>query len=818
MTSAGACGRYHRYKATTNAVFEWLHRATKPKTKNAKRKVKKHGARSANVAEWSVSQIYAAALEVVEAALPVPAAILRKLGTAIRLRHQYSLKMAPDAGHAHVLNTLRAIEVQWTPLVPIKTPGPVHEASGDAASSNINVANAFEALATDDVDDDADVWAETPMPPFDMTTFVAPVDASDAARAALLARIEDENFQVMCFLLDLDDLMHEVMLGWATYKDGQTSLLAATAITNACVHSVQVLSNDLSFAHPYLKDLDHIIALLVCDGILMDLVSDHNGLPLGTAVELVVVAQRAMVPRLRPAAERAIAQRLQTTSMVASRFVDRVSAQYMAEASLAQLEWSSTLGLNSSLVYLHRLLYGFHEVIKPGLRMVCEDGFFGRDWAEPHALAASLADLYQTFFAHILPPLVTFLQGRGPNKIEHEAEMTPLLVLLETFVKKRELSVALVFACQSLLWSLFLAQGPATDVITCAKIVDNARVTIAQATTQMQADRDNVLGMFVPATTQKNVDVALAWLGNLRIMTSPTKDFNQMEVDRAWLNPYMAGQILLTIAMKVRFSMGLATMDDIGQTRMVLHLYNALRVLDKIPPNRDLDNLVNMFERGKSVWVGGRPTVRGGFVKAHMLAWGYNASTAAALAANLHRDKEAFLAKTTLRDQRDHRSDAQKKHPKISDFGRELQTTDPAPVSRAYRHVTRLTDKTDKDGSARLPLAINIMNVLHSDYNAFQYLDLNKVGQLFRAAWKAMIQAFDFKGLAFAPERGIVDGPWRETDANVRVHNENLFFQTLLGLCDVNPDHPRILVAAASMEQLAQQMRTAHTSATGSRS
>ncbi|EQC31016.1 hypothetical protein SDRG_11203 [Saprolegnia diclina VS20] len=715
--------------------------------------------------------------------------------------------MAPDAGHTHVLNTLCAIEVQWTPLVPIKTPGPVSEASGDAANSHVNVTNAFEALATDDVDDDADVWAETPMTPFDMTTFVTPVGAADAARAALLARIEDEKFQCRCFLLDFDDLMREVKLAWKMFKDGQTSLLAATAVTNACVHSVQVLGNDLSFAHPHLKDLDHILAVFVCSDLLVDLVSDHDGLRLGTAVELVVLAKRSMIERLRPGAERTIAKTLKTTTAAAAYYHASVCAQFNFELASAIFNGPSTL--DRSLMLLQDRLVCTHDAIKPEKCMILRDGFFGRSWAEPHELASSLEDLHQTFFGHILPLLVIHVRERNTLKTANETSTSPLLELVRAYVKSKDISLALIFACQSLLWSLLCTQGTPNDAMHCAKVVDDTRVTIDRLARDMQALRDNVDGILVPPTTEKNTLNVLFWFDTLRRITSPNNSFSQLEVDRAWFNPYMAGQLLLTVTIEITFVMGLITMDDIGQTRMVLHLYNALRVLDKIPPNRDLDNLVAMFERGKSVWVGGRPTARGGFVKAHLLAWGYNASTATTMAANLLSDKETVLAKAAHSDKMDRRSAAQKKTFKVSDIARMLLPTDPAPVSKAYRYVTRTMLPDDVDAT-RLPRALDIMDVVESDFNAFLYLDLNKVGQLFRGAWKDVIHTLGLNRLALVPARGIVDGPWHESDANIRHQSENLCFQTLLALCDRDPDDDRVLKIAEALMHLTERLPEAY--------
>ncbi|KAF0719752.1 Aste57867_824 [Aphanomyces stellatus] len=101
----------------------------------------------------------------------------------------------------------------------------------------------------------------------------------------------------------------------------------------------------------------------------------------------------------------------------------------------------------------------------------------------------------------------------------------------------------------------------------------------------------------------------------------------------------MAGQLLfMCTMMELSLSAGLAQVDDAGQTRMLLHLYNAMRVLDLIQDIPPMSPLVRLFDQpqSKSVWVGGRPTARGHFVRGHLLAWGYSPQSAGALEANLH--------------------------------------------------------------------------------------------------------------------------------------------------------------------------------------
>ncbi|EQC31017.1 hypothetical protein SDRG_11204 [Saprolegnia diclina VS20] len=745
-TDGSERGRYHRYKAATNVVLTWLQEATQPKNTNITVR-----ARSANVAEWSVSQIWTAALEVVEAATPVPCRILRELGTAVRLRHEYSLKMPPDDGHMHVLNTFRAIEARWTPLVSAKTP--------------------------------------TSTTPFDLTTFSPPTDATDAAHTRLVARLEGAQFQCVFFLLDLDDMNREVKLAWEMFQRGEMSLIAATAVTNACVHTVDELSKTLRIAHPHFEDLDHIMAFLVCEELLIDLVVGNADLTLSTAVEVVVLAKRAMIDEFRPAAEHTIAKALQTTITAAACLIDRVLNQYETPSRFGDLEWTATL--DTSLVNLQQGLHTMIKVLPPGTRSAVPDGFFNRHWPERHGLASSPSDLLKTFLAHILP--VFLLHDAGDVMLPREPTTNPLFTLLRTYVKTKRVPVALVFACQSLLWSLVYTQG--TSDAHYANIVDDTRVTIARVTSQLTTCCEFADGRFVPAATASNMAMALRWLVNLRVTTSPSKPFGQMEVDRAWFNPYMAGQLLLTITTDITFTLGLTTIDDIGQARAMIHLYNALRVLDKIPANKDLDTLVAMFERGKSLWLSGRPTSRGDIGCGRLLARSYNA------------------VKLTSRDRLDHRSAAQKKMQSRCDaLSQRRLPIEPAHVSKAYRYVTRTT--TSDDGPlTKLPRALHIKGVIDRDHDCFQYLNLCMVGQLFRGAWKEMVTAFSVSDLLLVPlvpAQGVVDGPRRETDANVRLPNVNLFFKLLLILCARDPDDHRVAKAAEAMMHVAERMHEAY--------
>ncbi|EQC25191.1 hypothetical protein SDRG_16942 [Saprolegnia diclina VS20] len=312
------------------------------------------------------------------------------------------------------------------------------------------------------------------------------------------------------------------------------------------------------------------------------------------------------------------------------------------------------------------------------------------------------------------------------------------------------------------------------------------------------------------AQARENIERVLDWFVLLRHATRATTAISQMEVDRAWFNPYMAGQILLTITMEVGLSLGLTTIDNIGQARFVLHFYNALRVLDKIPPNSDLDNLATMFERGKSVWVGGRPTARGSFVRSYLLAWGYDTKTSAALGANLGSDLQDYKAKAALRDRMDHRSVAKKMAYRVQECMRKMLLTEPDAVSKAYRYVTHMTAPA-YDANTCLVRSFDIIDVLQSDYDAFLYLDFNRISQIFRCAWRDMIEAFDFRGYVVNGNSvTCIQGPRPVRDALPRLRDETLFLQSLLGLCDREPNDDRVALAAEILTTVANSMHEAY--------
>ncbi|EQC42567.1 hypothetical protein SDRG_00297 [Saprolegnia diclina VS20] len=269
------CGRWYRYKTATNAVVAWLKRSSVGKAKKAK----------ASAGEWTTPMIWAAAVKIADKAMPVPASIMRQLTRSIRLRWLSSQAVSePDEGHVHFLDLLRAIKAKLEPLVEARQPSPAAPVV-DAT----NLSNTFDALSVDDDDDDTDA---PDMPAFDVAAFVPPVEPTraEASRAKLLARIDAEKFRAWCFVSDMDELMGEVKAVWRDFKQGKTTLVAATAVTNACVKLVGTLSSELQVEHPYLKTLDEIAVLLGDHGMLEPITLQYN-VPLERMVEVIVLSR-----------------------------------------------------------------------------------------------------------------------------------------------------------------------------------------------------------------------------------------------------------------------------------------------------------------------------------------------------------------------------------------------------------------------------------------------------------------------------------------------------------------------------------------------
>ncbi|EQC42566.1 hypothetical protein SDRG_00296 [Saprolegnia diclina VS20] len=459
---------------------------------------------------------------------------------------------------------------------------------------------------------------------------------------------------------------------------------------------------------------------------------------------------------------------------------------------------------NDNLLDLHLLLVGLLDALQPGTRLICRDGFFGPTWDESRQSAPTRKALFQTLLADVLPPLLHQVLDERAFKIDHQDDFMPFHKLVKEYETTQVVTLPFVFAAQCLLESILAVQGPPSDAVTVASVGAYATDAMRRVLQHLQTFKESPGELFSPPHTKRNLNVTVAWLGNTLRIATTYPGFTENEVARAWLNPWMAGQHVLMTTMTLGLDTGIFLLDDIGQGRLVLHLYNALRIRDHVAPVPVLDMLADLFEQGKSVWAGSRPNAPGGFLKAHLLAWGYEAKDAPVVAASSRNQAGEVDAKTAHRDSKDRRSKFQKAHAKMQRKGRTLNVTEPEHLSRAYRLATYMEAPVMRN--EKLPSMRDLQRTMDAEWDRYLHLDFGAIGLLFREIWTHLVRTLGFSGVG--PQCPQFDPDWRETQENNQIHNENLCLQTLLFYCDEDPASPKLAVAAEVLASYATRLET----------
>ena len=93
-------------------------------------------------------------------------------------------------------------------------------------------------------------------------------------------------FRALCFLLDLDDLMHSVSSIWSLFKGGSVGLVRATVVTNNCVSFARELAAALTSQSPHIKNIETVIAEIYMQPA-VEMLQKAHALSYEGAVELV---------------------------------------------------------------------------------------------------------------------------------------------------------------------------------------------------------------------------------------------------------------------------------------------------------------------------------------------------------------------------------------------------------------------------------------------------------------------------------------------------------------------------------------------------
>ncbi|EQC39153.1 hypothetical protein SDRG_03359 [Saprolegnia diclina VS20] len=692
--------RWHQYKAATDAVVSWLQRVTS--TATTKKKKQKA---TTTPGAWTTKQIWAAALDVADKGLLVPAHIWTELSTSIRLRWMATRSLPPDAGHMHFLDLLRAIRSKLAPRRP-----PTATRRTTAAEGGLS--NPFKVLADEDDEDDD-------MPHFDATAYSPPVQTLPAD--ARVAQLADDQFRATCFVLDMDELMGEVHAVWAAFKQGETTLLAATAVTNHCVRVVESLASELCLELPYLKTLGDVGVLLGKTPLAAFLLS-HSDLSMGDTVDWCLRADDHRIP---------LDDLVATMAHTLGLPEDRASLLQLAYIAALRSDWTQNtrhFGGDNHLGKVYNLLAMVAPILQPGTRIAVTSRVA---WDEATAPATSTKGLHDMLFFDVLVPLLTIAMRQTSDKNDGRygkctgATLRPYVTLLRAYGKTKVASTELVFATQCLLVSILAVQGPPEDAITCASVAASTVVALKQSY------RHVLLGLQRPNLITEHKRVFDADAETLRFaLWAATKDDESSAVarTRAWLNPWMAGQWMLDVVISAHLALGYRAMDDMRQTTVVLHAYNALRIVGRMPSIPALEAISDLCTRGSQFWVGGRPSARGGFATAFKLSIG---------AATIHNAgevwaRDAGAAKQRYHDQKDRRSKLQKAYG-VAQTRAVKRLTITTKLSRSLRLLFSVEEPTD---------LADLRRTLDAEWHAFLHLDLVHVGNVLRHIWFGLQRRF----------------------------------------------------------------------------
>lgn len=493
--------------------------------------------------------------------------------------------------------------------------------------------------------------------------------ASDDEHRDLLG--ETVQFQAACLLLDLKEVLQEVEDAWGKYRDGQHSLLEATALTNACVRHAARLASAVELQMPTLNCLERVVCaaylirtvvwvgafLQVPFETALDVVSDiTHGTTSDTVLptiksERVILgvklyaclhhAERSREGEGKKAgalmkASKAVRQSVPgSTDEQIGEVLRRVTGDIACRFACPNFEaqtlhdpedfYCGNNGLLLTAAFVRVLASPSLNIVRrPKVWSTPKSGFFGLAWNEESNPAKNTDDL-RDYLGSILPALLSFAHGESKSIQMPQLKMgtlMPLWQLLEDSMDSKGGTLMLVIAMQVALISLVRVNGGRR----CKRLQVTTRLAFSTALKQI----DHGIATFTEAAAKgcrnskmnsRNFEMLRCWVDFVerRHTTPPLMACDggpEMEAisvrqrDHALLqNPWVAGQQLLVLHVGLGIGCGSKVLDSVGQASFAVHLQNALRVAGAAEPVVLIDViLMKAFcPDNKAIWFAGIP-------------------------------------------------------------------------------------------------------------------------------------------------------------------------------------------------------------------
>ncbi|KAJ3317879.1 hypothetical protein HDV06_001081 [Boothiomyces sp. JEL0866] len=412
------------------------------------------------------------------------------------------------------------------------------------------------------------------------------------AKADAIGDYQVERLLAFVFLVNVHKVLSYVTQVWGRYKAGQVSLLSATAVTNCAITTVDRNANILSFKYPNLRSMEYIWIVVEYSDLIEWVKTKYPQIKHSLVLEI-------------------IAQSFRKYDKVPFSGLNK----YLAKKSnlsnnelIALLQSLSTVKPQSSILNWSGLIAGRNSILNTAIVFSAFVDHFGYAntnlfWANDcdnsfDSAPTAVSDLYNYLLNDFLE--CVFWDVKFKKRLtSNEKHLIPLFTLYRNYLSKKEGGIALVFGLHAMLHSIVIVQGNLTR---------HRYSLISEAFSDFSLKLDHP-----PCTVASGMVKYMDFSEQALYFTHIDKEIHCEYNNEIFLNPYMSGQFLSVICMDFSIDFGLNSILNFKKVILIIHWYNALLVLHLIPRIKVLEDLITLFAKSNSLFVGGRPTRKGQF-------------------------------------------------------------------------------------------------------------------------------------------------------------------------------------------------------------
>ena len=337
---------------------------------------------------------------------------------------------------------------------------------------------------------------------------------------------------------------------------------------------------------------------------------------------------------------------------------------------------SPHIGQDRCILNTQKIVQMVLDIVEPNQKLIGRPGFWGIEFDELRRPATGIrGDLDETLAGKILPEVIAIAWAAPWHQLPEVPQLLPVLHMLHQQVRTRgqdctaPVPVALTFGLHAMLTAILVIQGNG-DLARLASYTKQSYNKLFSQLQRIQEDPSKSSSSSSPGTQNAPTFYANVQLfGNVVHFAQPVSATNYdarlafldpSETERlAFWNPVVGGEYLLYGTYMCSIALGSATIDSLGQLRMTLHLYHAMK--SQLSPSQMdelkvpfLENLDQVFSKTKAIWVAGRALVeKGSFSKQFWMAWGMSSTQASQQASSVlgGDEQEPFAASLQRRAQ-----------------------------------------------------------------------------------------------------------------------------------------------------------------------